>query len=393
MKRAILLFAAALALLSFASAQTIVGTSLTDHYSVLSELGQDRSDMLSRQLEGYYGLYNQLFRFSEDDLGARLNVREFETKEGFDKYLGQVVGQTKDDFVYLHYPNPERSELLVFAKDEPDFSASLAHQAFVQFLKAFVPNPPLWMREGLAVVFETATWDDSYGQVDFPENLAWLETVKSLKERSLFISLDSLLSIGQDQAREELDVFYPQAWAFVSFLLNTGDKEYNRFLWDAMSALERDASLGENQGAVLGLLESWYGLSESEEAFLSYLDGRKTFPELVAAGVRSYAEKSWEAAVDSFTLAGDMNEASYVPQYYLGLIAYAQNEFALAEYRYKAALELGCDPAITNYALGVNAYAQNRLEDAMDYLAEAKESAPDRYGAKVDELVAKFPPQ
>ena len=177
----------------------------------------------------------------------------------------------------------------------------------------------------------------------------------------------------------------------MSFLLNSQDKAYNRLLWDSMTALRADAALDENQGTVRGLVESWYGMDEAEKAFGAYLAERKTFPELVAFGVRKYADKSWEDAASAFDAALAMNAGSYVPQYYLGLIAYAKNDFSAAEFRYKAALELGCDPAITNYALGVNAYAQNRLEDAKAYLALAKEAAPDRYGAKVDELVAKFP--
>jgi len=394
MKKAFVLLLAALAAVSVASAQAAqaVGESESEHYVVLSELGQDRADLLSRQLEAYFGLYNQLFRFDPAGPGARLNVREFESKEGFDAYLGQVVGQTKDDFVYLHYPNPERSELLLFAKAEPDFSASLAHQAFVQYLKAYIPNPPLWMREGLAVTFETATWDDEAGKLSFPENLAWLETAKSLKERGLLMDLDALLAIGQEQARTELDVFYPQSWAFVSFLQNSQERAYNRLLWDAMTALKKDAGLDDNQAAVTSMVESWYGLEEASTAFAAYLDERKTFPELVAVGVRKYADKSWDEATEAFDAALELNAESYVPQYYLGLIAYAQNEFSAAEYRYKAALELGCDPGITNYALGVNAYAENRLDDAKNYLAAAKEAAPDRYSDKVDELVAKFPP-
>jgi hypothetical protein len=397
MKKALLIVLTALVAVSLSVAQDAapaaapsLGEAGTDHYSVMSELGQERADSLSRQLEAYFELYNSVFRFDPAEMKVKLNVREFASKTGFDSYLGQVVGQTKDDFVYLHYPSPERSELLVFAKDDPDFSASLAHQGFVQFVKAFIPNPPLWMREGLAVCFESATWSDALSIVEFPENLAWLETVKALKERNLLMPLDQLLAIGQEEARSELDIFYPQAWAFASFLMNSGDKSYNRLLWDAINVLKVDASLDENQGAVYRLVETWYGIGLAERDFSSYLDERKTFSELIAAGVRKYAEKVWEEAVAAFEAAAAMNAASYVPDYYLGLIAYAKNDFTTAEYRYKAALELGCDPAITNYALGVNAYAQNLLDDAKAYLAQAKTASPDRYGTKVDELVAKI---
>ena len=371
-------------------AGAVFGQASSDHYVVLSELGQDSADSLVRHLEALFSLYDGFFRYDPADLKAKLNVREFKDKAGFDVYMNQVVGQTKDDFVYLHYPSPERSELLIFTKDEPDFSASLAHQAFVQFIKAFIPNPPLWLREGAAVCFESAKWDDKTGKLDFPENLAWLETVKSLKDRSLLLPFDKLLSIGQDEARADLDVFYPQAWAFVSFLLNSDDKSYNRLLWDSVAALRKDASLDDNQNAVAKIVSTWYGTDATDKAFADYLAARKTFPELVALGVRKYADKSWAEATDAFTQAESMNAASYVPEYYLGLIAYAQNQFDSADAHYKQALALGCDPAITNYALGVNAYAQNRLDDAKGFLKIAKDDAPDRYGDKVDSLIAKI---
>jgi tetratricopeptide (TPR) repeat protein len=368
----------------------VFGKAETDHYLVLSEMGQDRANALSRHLEALFGLYDGFFRYDASSLKAKLNVREFRDKSGFDVYMTQIVGQSKDDFVYLHYPSPERSELLLFPKDEPDFSASLAHQGFVQFIKAFVPNPPLWIREGVAVSFESAKWDDKAGSLDFPENLAWLETVKSLKERSLLMPLDKLLAIGQDEARAELDVFYPQSWAMISFLLNSKDKAYNRLLWDSVASLKKDGSLEDNQNAVIRIMNTWYGSDAAEKAFSDYLADRRTFPELIANGVRKYADKSWTDANDAFAAAQSMNSQSYVPDYYLGLIAYAQNQFDVAESHYKQALALGCDPAITNYALGVNAYAQNRLDDAKAYLKLAKEAAPDRYGEKVDSLIAKI---
>jgi hypothetical protein len=381
---------AAMAAPAPATAASTFGETESEHYVVLSELGQDSAKTLSRHLEALFGLYDAFFRYDASSLKAKLNVREFKDKDGFDVYMNQIVGQTKDDFVYLHYPSPERSELLVFAKDEPDFSASLAHQGFVQFIKAFIPNPPLWVREGIAVSFESATWDDREGKLAFPENLAWLETVKSLGDRKLLLPLDKLLAIGQEEARTDLDIFYPEAWAFASFLANSREQAYNRLLWDAIAALRRDGSLEENQAAVSRIVEHWYGADQTEKAFASYLADRKTFPELVSLGVQKYGDKAWAEASEAFMAAQTMNQASYVPEYYLGLVAYAQNDFPAAESHYRSALQLGCDPAITNYALGVNAYAQNRLDDAKGFLKVARDAAPDRYGEKVDSLIAKI---
>ena len=169
---------------------------MSAHYSVIADQGKDQADALSRQMEAYFGLFDSIFHFSADGLTAKLNVREFKDKAGFDDFLHQVVGDTRDDFVYLHYPTPEKSELLVFPKSEPGFSESLAHQAFVQYIKAYIPNPPLWLREGFAVWFESARWNDAAGTLSFPENLAWLATAKSLDEKGLLLPLDKLLTIG-----------------------------------------------------------------------------------------------------------------------------------------------------------------------------------------------------
>ncbi|MCK7482880.1 MAG: hypothetical protein M0C28_41520 [Candidatus Moduliflexus flocculans] len=53
------------------------------------------------------------------------------------------------------------------------------------------------------------------------------------------------------------------------------------------------------------------------------------------------------------------------------------NDYDMADYYYKTALQLGSDPATTDFALGLNAYAVNRLEDAKAFLAKAK-AAPRR---------------
>jgi len=364
--------------------------AVSDHYVVVSEFGQERAEALSRQVEAYFGLYDSFARFDKASLPAKLNIREFKDKAGFDSYMTQVIGETRGDFVYLHYANPERSELLVYYKDAEEFSSSLAHQGFVQYLKAFIPSPPLWLREGAAVAFESARWDDLSGTLSFPENLAWLETVKALKDKGSLLALDSLLAIGQTEANSKIDVFFPQAWAFVSFLMNSDQKPFNRLLWDSIAALRKDAALEDNQSAVSKIIGNWYGKDSVSEAFTAYLGERKTFPELIAEGVDLYSGKSYDEARKAFEKAKTMDSGSYVPDYYLGLIAYAKNDFDSADSLYKAALELGCDPAITNYALGVNAYAQNRLEDAKAFLRLAKESSPDRYGEKVDTLIAKM---
>lgn len=359
-------------------------------YIVYSEIGAERAAELDARLEALFDLYGSVFHFDQASLGLKLRVREFKDKAGFDEYLNQTAGQTKDDFVYLHYASLERSELVLFPKPGDDAEASLAHQAFVQYLKAFVKNPPLWIRDGFSVYFETARWDPEGKVMDLEENLSWLETVKALQGKKALLPIGKLLSLTPDEAKSSIDVFYPQAWAFASFLVNAEDRNYNRLFWDSLSAIHRESSLADNQAAIVKLFSSWAGLDKAEAAFNDYLDGKKTFNDLVTEGVAAYGSKNFSAASPSFEAAARLDASSYIPLYYMGLIAYANGDYSLAEYDYKRALDLGCDPATANYALGVNSIAQNKTEEARTYLEAAKAAAPERYGAKADELLRKL---
>jgi hypothetical protein len=392
--------AAPAALPAAAPAASSMASYESPHYLISSELGQDRAQALGAEFEALYGLFGGTFRFDSSALPGKLKVKEFKDKAGFDAYLQNAAGQTKDDFVYLHYSLPERRELLLFSREGSgaigheaigqEAGESLVHQAFVQYLKAFVNNPPLWMRDGFAVYFESAAWDPKAKILTFPENLAWLPTAKALLAKNAFLPLNKLLSLSPDESRSELDVVYPESWAFASFLVNSGDKAYNRLLWHSISCLRRDAKLEENQAAIAARAASWYVEADAQAAFSSYLSGRKTFADLVGDGVKSYGEKAYDAARVSFETAAKQDGASYLPPYYLGLIAYAAGDYSLAEFNYKSALEKGCESAVANYALGLNAYAQKKLEDAKKYLSAAKTSSPERYGQKVDELLKKI---
>lgn len=363
----------------------------SQHYAVWSDAGKDDAIALAATLDGLFGVYNEYFRFDEGSLKAPLTVRKFSVKDSFDAYLNKVIGETKDDFVYLHYPTVERSELVIFDKDGiDDFDASLAHQAFVQFLKAFVPEPPLWIREGFAVFFERTRMDPNMGTVSYAENQSWLETVKLLKSQSRLYTVSDLMLLSSEEARTGLDVFYPQSWALVSFFINSPDRRYNRFVWDAIGRLAPDASLEQNQNEVRDFFIKWHGQEAAESDFLSYLDGQKTFAELVTSGVRSYGDKDLETAFKSFSQALIKNAASYIPHYYLGLIAYARGDYALAEEYYNKALELGSDAPITNYALGINAYASRRFDEARNFLQKASDGDPAKYQTKAGEILTRI---
>ena len=192
-----------------------------------------------------------------------------------------------------------------------------------------------------------------------------------------------------EKAKEKINVFYPQAWGMVSFLVNAPDKEYNRILWDSLSALKAEADLEHNVSAVQQKAFKWYDEARLAGDFLQYLAARKSFRTFVQEGIDHYSKNELDRSEESFIGASEIEEENYIPFYYLGLINYSRKNYSVAEHYYKQALESGAQPSLVYYALGVNSFAANRLEDAQNYLKMTKESDA-AYKEKVDELLKRL---
>lgn len=373
------------------TAQATFVSATTTYYTVWVTGEKATADALAERLEKLFELFNSYFRFDTSLLKGPLTVRMFADKTAFDAYVQKVTGQAKEDFVYIHYPTVERSELVIFDKaDVQDFDASLAHQAFVQFVKAFVAEPPVWIREGFAVYFERVLWDSNTKTLSFMENDSWLETIKILQQQKKLVTIEKLLSMNTEEATLSIDVFYPQAWAFISFLINSEKPVYQRFLWDVIASLRANPQDQDMPVKIKNYFTSWYNKNDADLDFEGYITSQKTFAEYITEGVQAYTDKNYDIALTYFLSAVKKNPDNYIAHYYLGLIAYAKNDYARAEQYYKTALALGADQAITYYALGINAFASKRFEDAKTLLLKAQELAPEKYDEKVKELLARI---
>ncbi len=369
--------------------------ALTENYRVYSNVSQEHAQSTADRLQAYLQVFTQVFHFDTDGLATRLKVRLFSSKSGYDEYLQRVIKETRDDFVYIHYSDLSKSELVGFTMDDQElYETSLRHQAFVQYLKAFVSQPPVWMREGFAVYFEDIHYDAEAKRASYRENLAWLETLKNLvRSEADMLSLQDLLTATNEEARQRIDVFYPEAWGVVSFLMNSSDRSHNRIIWDAISALDPAATLEKNNMIVLEEAFRWYDAPTLRNDFIAYVTERKSFAELVELGIAEYGDGDYETAQSYFQEATALRPEHHIPHYYLGLISYNRRDYQQADGFYRRALELGATPAITYYALGVNAYAANRFEKASEFLTMVVSLDPDTYGPKAQDLLARFQEQ
>jgi tetratricopeptide (TPR) repeat protein len=363
------------------------------HYRVLSDSGVPAAMEIARKLEAALSLYNGYLHFDLNALDSQLRVRIFSDKDDYDSYLNRLISETRSDFVYISYSDPNRSELVGFQAEEEDFNPSLLHYGFIQFLSAFVPAAPLWIEEGMATYLEYSQYDPMTESFIWKANYAWLDSLKKLLSNDEIIgelTLRDLLLIDKELAQAGIEIFYPSAWGLVHFLIQSPERTHNRILWESLAAMDGAATLAENSRRVLDKAFRWVDLTELQRSFESYISSLLTFNDLVRLGVDQYGGEELSSARRSFEEALKLRSDNYIPYYYLGLIAYQDKDFELARTYYGRAMEMGIDAALINYALGVNAFADQRYNQAKVYLLKAKELDAESYTEKCDSLLQRI---
>jgi len=354
----------------------------TAHFEVLVEFegaGPGDAQALARQMEARFAAYNRVFRFNPGRLPGPLRVRAFGDAERYESHVGALMGggAAPPGAIYLHFAQAEMRELVIHLGSEGD---ALPFQAFIQFLRAFVPNPPIWMRDGFGVHFATLGFGED-GEPAHGENLVWLDAVKAMGE------LPTPEAIMRATAPGDMENFPGLAWALVSFFLNSGNDGYLRSLMEGFMVLSDAAAAGENAAAVADRVAMWNDMGEMARDFRDYVGSRVSFSDLVAEGQRAYGSGWKDRAEEAFRRALEIRRDHYAPWYYLGLIAYNGGDTGAAERYYRIALDLGADEASVLYALALNAATAGRTGEAISLLRQSAELAPDRFGERAEALI------
>jgi hypothetical protein len=368
-------------------------TAETDHYRVFAETSQTQAEDVARRMEAALVLYNGIFHFDLTQLATKFRVKVFRDLDSFNTYLDKVLSQRRTDFVFVAWSDPERSELLTFPKEDKAFTASLLHQGCIQFIKGFIDNPPVWLREGVATYLDGSPWDPAAGSFAPAPNLAWLDTLKSIirgETPNKLIPFADLLTFTRDQAQAQMDVFAPQSWGLVQFLLNASDRSYNRVIWDSIVALDPKAALDDNSQRALKKGFAWVKDPQLLQDFQAYVLSLKTAIDLVKDGIDLYTKGDIANAEISFTKSLALEPTSATATYYLGLIEYSRKNYPRAEDQYTKAFQLGANAGVINYALGVNSFAAGKNADATKYLTLAKQADKAAYGDRVDALLKRM---
>jgi len=344
--------------------------------------------------------FTEVFHFNPDTAERTYRIRVLPDKASFDAYVISRIGETRKQHVFLRYNKPELSELVVYP--EPGASGfrafsgpSLNRQLFLQYLYSYVAEPPVWIRDGFQAYFENLQVDVTAGTASHSLWSPWLESAKKTGLSSdLRIGSSDLLSVStlmQDTAR-----YYPQAWAFVSFLLNTEHPEYQRFFHEACMLLEgagayNSESQQENTDRIRNRFARFIDFEYADADFALWLSAQKTFNELVQAGVSAYNAGAIPDGKRYLHDALAQKPDDPLVLYYLGLCAYDEKNYSEAAELYATCLENGGEPATVNWALGLSVYADKKFKEARVYLQKAAAASPEKYSEKAAQLISSMP--
>jgi tetratricopeptide (TPR) repeat protein len=154
--------------------------------------------------------------------------------------------------------------------------------------------------------------------------------------------------------------------------------------------LSPTASAAENSEAAARRIALWNSLDTLSKDYKSYIASRRTFAELIEEGQRAYAAGEKSVAELAFLSALDQKPVHYAPYYYLGLLAYDENNYEAAEQYYISSIRYGADKALVSYALGVNAATAGKKSEAVNYLREAASLNPAKYREKAESLLQRL---
>ncbi len=375
-------------------------TVATKHYSIEYPADLGESDAAFAAFEAIRTAIDEVFRFS--DGGALGKIVICRDKAAFDAYVSGILGETRNQYLFLKYADPADSRLILYPVPgktgyEAFAGPALNRQLFLQYLYGRIAEPPLWVRDGFQAYFESAAYDPATGTVSTGAYSPWLETAKNLAaDPARAIPPAELL--GALTGRYESADFYPQAWSLVRFMLMTEKGEYQRFLHDAFVLLDltddggyNAAKQAENTALVTARFGRLLDPAAAKRDFDSWIASRLTYNQMLQAGMDAYSAGAYGRARSAFSEAAAVHPDDPMLLYYRGLVEYADKKYAEADEWYRKALKAGAETSTVNWALALNALADKRNGEARLYLETAKSANPARYGEKADKLLNSLP--
>jgi len=354
----------------------------TTNYAIQYTGDQEIAQEIGAIMENYLQLYNAFFLKNLSQFADKpLKIQIFENLETFQNAVREKTGEQRNDFVYLHYSDPEDSALMVFQGAQNEVN-QLGFQGFIQYLWNILPNTPAWLQEGFAYQFWDYEWVEGqlYPRGQFP----FLTRAKSIMESGEF-ALETLLQTPEGDGSSE---YSHLSWALVYFLTQSQKPAHIRLTGTISASLRENADLASNQNAVLNPIQNAGGIQALEDELKPFISSLESLGNLLTRGLDKMREGSYEQAREDFSKAGQISPASYLPTYYIGLSYYEEEDYANAKTYFGRLDESRTPKGLVSYVLALTAFNLGEYDEAKELAAKAKEEDPEKYTGMVDQLLA-----
>jgi uncharacterized protein (UPF0147 family) len=196
-------------------------------FGIVSQLSEEATRAWAEEFNQFVTALHQLYNREDRNL-VPLTIVIFKSKKQFSDYriptksghAKRVVGlfANRDDWSVIALPG-----LRGYQKTR----RVILHEAVHWYSHSQSVDLPLWLDEGLAEVYSTfeVKYGKAYWGMPIQSHINYLD-YKGLQPTREF------LCATQDEALDELDTYYPQAWAMVHYFL-FGNRGQNRNMFNA----------------------------------------------------------------------------------------------------------------------------------------------------------------
>lgn len=374
----------------------IFNTIETDYYIFYIESAEDNGISTQEykkvydRCDKYIEFYNSFLRFippsEKKDSKNKMEVRLFQTVEGFEKFTEQLgLLQEKDTYALLYYDQAKENYKIAAAIDS--IGSKLFRTAcFYQFFRSAIPGAPPWFEAALYAYLE-----EERKEVFYPE--VYEKTQIRPGEAAGFTNLKQLLEkIGKEQFKKNLiailteetsfnsDNDLPYVWAAVNFMIdNRSPVKYNRMLWDFLKLLDPTKPEEENTNTLKAYLENWLDLDKFADETATYIENSVTLQQLQEEGKTLYEQGALDEAEKIFQTILFELPNDYFSLYFIALIRYNEKSYTEALDLLGKAFLAGGNEAMLNYSAGIVYYAMGEPYYAQLCLELATELWPEKY--------------
>ena len=129
------------------------------------------------------------------------------------------------------------------------------HDYFHAIADESIPNAPLWLVEGLAEFYRTATWSTEGTELQIGRPID--SFVRLVREEGARLAFDQLFALSRDSdsydEAEREDIFHAQTWAFVHFLMTRNEGQGYAAMIRFVRLMASEISFEEAVDDALGL--------------------------------------------------------------------------------------------------------------------------------------------